>query len=318
MVANTLADSLKPERSSLDLRVLRYFIAVAEEHNITWAAELLQVSQPTLSRQLKGLEEDLGVTLLDRGSHSVELTTAGRLLYERAQTLVALADKTERELRESDGVLGGIVSIGCAETRSMAFLSQRIKTFRAVHPSVRFDIRTMTADVAQERLEQGLLDFGLLVDPVDVSRYGYIRTHVTDRWGILMRPDHPLADRRVITPADLNGESLILTAREAPRSEELNWLGEAAPDAVVAATSDLNLNGASMVREGVGLLFCFDSSADILDGRLVFRPLEPGVETGAVMVWKQGRTLSSAASAFRKMLHDESEPDAGGDDRTVS
>lgn len=290
----------KPAKSPLDLHVLRYFLAVAEERNITWAAELLQVSQPTLSRQLKKLEDDLGIALFHRGAKTIELTPEGHLLYDRAQTLVALADKTERELRDSQGNLTGNIAIGCAESRSMTYLSRRIAAFRALHPHIRFDIRTLTADMTQERLEQGLLDLGLMSEPVAVDRYDYVRTHVTDRWGMLVRADSPLAKLTVIRPQDLVGATMIMPYRAEVQREVMSWFGDVAQQITMAATFNLSMNAATMVRNGVGISFSFD--VPVVDERLLFRPLSPKMETGAVIAWKKGQSMTPAASAFVEFL----------------
>ncbi|OZG69412.1 LysR family transcriptional regulator [Bifidobacterium eulemuris] len=290
----------KPAKSPLDLHVLRYFLAVAEERNITWAAELLQVSQPTLSRQLRKLEDDLGVVLFHRGSKTIDLTAEGHLLYERAQTLIALADKTERELRDSQGNLTGNIAIGCAESRSMTYLSRRIAAFRKLHPLIRFDIRTLTADLTQERLEQGLLDLGLMSEPVAVDRYDYVRTHVTDRWGILMRNDDPLAQHTTIRPQDLEGATMILPYRAEVQREVMNWLGDYANSITLAATFNFGTNAVTMMRNGVGMVFGIDLG--VIDDGLRFRPLSPKMETGAVIAWKKGQSMSPAAAAFVEFL----------------
>ena len=290
----------KPAKSPLDLHVLRYFLAVAEERNITWAAELLQVSQPTLSRQLRKLEEDLGVPLFVRGAKTIDLTAEGHLLVDRAQTLIALADKTERELRDSQGNLTGSIAIGCAESRSMTYLARRIAAFRELHPQIRFDIRTLTADLTQERLEQGLLDLGLMSEPVAVDRYDYVRTHVTDRWGMLVRADSPLAELTVIRPQDLAGATMILPYRPEVQREVLNWFGDVAPQITIAATFNLSMNAATMVRNGVGISFSFD--VPVVDDGLRFRPLSPKMETGSVIAWKKGQSMSPAAAAFIEFL----------------
>ena len=159
---------------SLDIRMLRYFLAVAEEGNITWAAQLLRISQPTLSRQIKQLEQDLGVTLLVRGNQSVSLTAEGELLRERAQTIVSLSDKTAFELQHAGSELDGIISVGCGEVRGMAWLARAMRRFHDLHPRVEFSVFSSSADNIQTRIEQGLLDLGLLLEPADTARYEYL------------------------------------------------------------------------------------------------------------------------------------------------
>ncbi|MBW3081924.1 LysR family transcriptional regulator [Bifidobacterium phasiani] len=311
-MADRATGASKPVRSGLDLRVLRYFLAVAEEGNITWAADLLQVSQPTISRQLKNLEDDLGVTLFHRGAHSVELTNEGHLLYDRARTLVSLADKTERDLRSSHERISGRIVLGCAESHGMAYLAQRIATFGRMHPGVRFDIRTVTADVAQDQLEQGLLDFGLLAGPVSVNRYEYLRTHTPDHWGILMPADHPLASRRAIGPGDLVGERLIMPARDEVMSEVMSWFGPYADRIDVAATFNLILNAATMVSQGVGIAFSFDFG--FRDGDLRYVPLSPSIGTDSVVVWKKDALMSAASATFVDFLRSSLAGEGDGGD----
>lgn len=167
----------------MELRVLRYFLAVAQEENITKAAALLHLTQPTLSRQLMQLEEELGTKLFRRSQYQVILTEGGMLLRRRAQELVELADKTEREFSRRDTELSGEIAIGCGESRSMTFLSQRICSFRKLHPQVQFRIYSAAADDVKERIENGLLDMGLLAEPVDISRYAFQRMPQKDRGG---------------------------------------------------------------------------------------------------------------------------------------
>lgn len=301
-MAEGMTNPPKATKSGLDLRVLRYFLAVAEEGNITWAADLLQVSQPTISRQLRNLEDDLGVTLFHRGSHSVELTAEGHLLYDRARTLVSLADKTERDLRASHERISGRIAFGCAESHGMTYLARRMNEFGRMHPGVRFDVRTVTADVAQDQLDQGLLDCGLMTGPVTVNRYDYVRTHTPDRWGMLVRDDHPLAARVVVHPSDLVGERLIAPARGEVMSEVMSWLGPYADRVDVAATFNLILNAATMVTEGVGIAFSFDFGFD--DRGLRYVPLDPVLDTDSVIVWKKDAMLSAAAATFVEFLRD--------------
>lgn len=210
----------------MELRVLRYFLAVAEEGNITWAAQLLRISQPTLSCQLKQLEGELGVTLFERGSHTITLTEEGRLLRERAQTIVSLADKTEFELKQSGNDLSGEIAVGCGEVRGMTLLSQCMAAFREQHPNVRFRVTSTTSDIIQEQIEQGLMDFGLLTDPVDVSQYEFLRTGITEHWSAMVPGNHPLAERESLTPQNLKDVPLLFPVRTPVHNLLLNWFGQ--------------------------------------------------------------------------------------------
>ncbi|MBT1181934.1 LysR family transcriptional regulator [Bifidobacterium sp. CP2] len=284
----------------MELRVLRYFLAVAEEGNITWAAQLLRISQPTLSRQLKQLEEELGVTLFERGPHAITLTEEGRLLRDRAQTIISLADKTEVDLKRSAGDLSGDITAGCGEVGGMSYLAQRMAEFRKTHPAVRFHVVSTTADVIQDQLEQGLMDFGLLADPVDTERYEYLRTGISDHWAAMVPDGHPLQTRDSLTPSDLVGEPLLLPSREPVRRVVMHWFGSLAPQAVIAGTCNLPANGAAMAANGLGLYLCLDYGASYPGVRAV--PLAPMFESSSVLVWKKQGVSSPAAGAFARFL----------------
>ena len=302
-----MAKGHKANQSSLDLRVLRYFIAVAEEGNITWAAELLQVSQPTLSRQLRAMEESLGVTLFHRGSHEIALTGEGRLLLERARTMVALADKTEQDLREVGNNLTGTLTLGCGESRSLPRLFARMAAFRQEHPAVRFDIQTLTADVSKDRLDQGLLDLAVLVEPVSVDRYEYLRLPEHDMWGAQLRADDPLvmSGATAIHPVDCVDRDVIMPMRPEVRDEMLAWLGDYAHRINVAGTFNLALNGTNMVRAGLGIRLGFDVAERPDDIR--FLPLDPPIHTQTLLAWRKGRSLAPVAQAFVDFLRTSSE-----------
>lgn len=284
----------------MELRVLKYFLMVAREENITRAAELLHVTQPTLSRQLAQLERELGVKLFRRGQHSVTLTDDGMLLRRRAQEILALADKTENELSREEGELSGVISIGCGETRSMHELSRLMREFRERNPLVRFEIYTAIADDIKERLDRGVLDLGLLLEPVDISRYDFVRMQSRERWGALCREDSALAQKEAIAPQDLLGEPLIMVKRESVRNELSSWFGPLYDELEIAATYNLIYNAAIMVKNGVGtaLSFIFESNFE----GLCYRPLSPALESGCVMVWKKQQTFAGATAAFLKFI----------------
>lgn len=280
----------------MELRVLRYFLAVAREENMTKAAALLHVTQSTLSRQLAQLEGELGVKLFRRGQYRIVLTDDGMLLRRRAQEIVELADKAERELQHHEQELTGEVAIGCGETVGMTCLSRHIRDFRLRHPQVRFRIYSAIADDAKERIEKGLLDMGLLTEPVDIGRYAFWRLPQKDRWGVLAPKDHPLAQKTGVSPEDLVGVPLLMSGRETVRNELAGWFGDAWEDIEVAATYNLILNAANMVKNGVGVALCFD--LDNISDALTFVPLSPRLETGTVLAWKKDQAASPAAEQF--------------------
>ena len=280
----------------MELRVLRYFLVVAREENITKAAALLHVTQPTLSRQLMQLEEELGVKLFHRGKYHVILTDEGVLLRRRAQEIVDLADKTAREFQRKEGELTGEISIGAGESNSMTGLSRKIASFRQEHPLVRFNIYSATADDIQDRLDKGLLDLGLLAEPVDIGRYEFIRMPKRDRWGAWVRKDDPLAEKDSVTPKDLLGTPLLLSRREQVQKELSGWFGDDFERMEIAATFNLILNAANMVRNHVGVALGFFIGN--LSDELRFIPFSPALETGTVLVWKKGQAFSPAAERF--------------------
>ena len=284
----------------MELRVLKYFLAVAREENITRAAVLLHLTQPTLSRQLMQLEEELGVQLFHRSRYHIVLTDEGMLLRRRAQELVDLAEKTEREFACRETELMGEISIGAGETRSMSFLSRAMVSFRTLYPKVTFRIFSANADDVKERLDMGILDMGLLTEPVDVGKYAFCRMREKDLWGVLVRADSPLAAMEAVTPQDLEDVPLLISGREIVQRELASWFGERWEKLQIAATFNLVLNAANMVRCGVGTALCFDLNMAFDDLR--FLPLSPRMETGTVLVWKKDQILTPAVEAFHQHI----------------
>lgn len=280
----------------MELRVLRYFLLVAREENITRAAELLHVTQPTLSRQLMQLEQELGTKLFHRGQHSITLTDDGMLLKQRAQELIILADKTEREFSRTEGVLTGELSIGSGETLSMHTLAQWISSFRDKYPLVQYDIYSATADEIKDRIEKGILDMGLLVGPADISRYEFIRMPRKERWGILIAEDSLLAEKAFVTPSDLIQTPLLIAKRNLVRDELRGWFGPYYDSLKIIATFNLLYNAAVMAANGIGAVLCMEHDRNYEN--LKFIPLKPTLETGAVLVWKKHQIHSPAASEF--------------------
>ena len=285
----------------MEFRVLKYFLMVAREENITKAAALLHLTQPTLSRQLMQLEAELGVKLFHRSKHSIILTEDGMLLKRRAQEIVSLSDKTVQELSHKEDMLSGEIAIGCGETKNMLFLSEQIKKFRQKYPLVQFSIHSAIADDIKERIEKGVLDIGLLMEPVDVGKYEFIRMPQKEKWGILVRKDSELAAKESINPKDLTNVPLIMVKRELVKNELASWFGDYYEGLRIAATYNLILNAASMVERGVGVALCFDLGAAFYED-LCFIPLAPTLETGSVLVWKKNQTLGAATSQFMRFL----------------
>ncbi len=281
----------------MELRVLQYFLAAAREENITKAAALLHITQPTLSRQLMQMEEELGVKLFRRGKHNILLTEEGMLLRRRAQEIVDLAEKAAKEVKREEEMVLGEISIGCGETQNMKPLSEMIASFRQKYPDVSFNIYTAIADDVKERLENGVLDMGLLLEPVEVSRYHYLRMPLREKWQVLMRRDFQLAEKQKITPGDLEGIPLIMAKRQSVRNELENWFGHDKEKLDIVSTCNLSHHNQSIMVEsgiGVALVMEFACSQDTL----CLRPLEPEIESGCVLVWKKNLTLSLAMQRF--------------------
>lgn len=273
---------------------------VAREENITRAAGLLHVTQPTLSRQLMQLEEELGVKLFHRNKYRVTLTEEGMLLKQRAQEIVALSDKAKEELTRSEGALAGTVSIGCAEARSFSVLAEQIVAFRALYPRVRFYIYSATADDVKDRMEKGLLDIGFLIEPVDVSRFSFIRMPLRERYGALVRKDSPLAEKETISPQDLLGTPILFGNRDGVRDEIAGWFGDLFDSMEVVARYNLIRNGATLVEKGAGAALTIDQ--DNIGENLRFIPLSPALEIGSVLAWKNLQAYPPAVRCFIEHL----------------
>lgn len=284
----------------MELRVLNYFLMVAREENITKAAQLLHVTQPTLSRQLMQLEEELGVQLFHRGKHSVTLTEDGMLLRRRPQEITSLSEKTIAEFKNKEEEASGEIFIGCGETRSMSILSDNIKRFREIYPLVQFHIYSATADDIKERLEKGLLDIGLLTEPVDISKYEFVRMPYKERWGVLVNSDSQLYEKESVSPTELVDIPLIMVQRNSVKNELASWFGDTYEQLDMVATYNLILNAASMVKEGAGTAVCFDLGMKYEDLRFV--PFAPKLETGSVLVWKKNQVHSDTLRLFLQFL----------------
>ena len=285
----------------MEIRVLNYFLMAAREENITKAANLLHLTQPTLSRQLMQLEEELGVKLFRRSKHRIILTEEGMLLRRRAEEIVALAEKTRDDLQHRQEQLAGTISIGSGELRSCRFLSRLMTGFQRENPLVRFALYSGNADNIKERIERGLLDVGLLQEPVDITRYSFVRTPVREQWGVLIRRDSDLATRTCVTPADLASVPLILPEREIVQNELFSWFGSYAEGLRITAAGNLLYNMASLARESGNGVITLNLDCTYED--LCFIPLSPGLESNTVLVWKKAQPFSAAAAAF--ILHSQ-------------
>lgn len=250
----------------MEIRVLRYFLTVVREESITKAADVLHITQPTLSRQLAQMEEEIGVKLFNRGTRKITLTNEGILLRRRAEEILQLVDKTEKELIEQEEQVEGKISVGCGEIAAVQILPRLIKSFREKYSLVTFDIFTATADLVKEQMDKGLLDIGLLLEPVDMEKYDFIRLDIKENWVVLMRPDSPLCKKKNVSAKDLAGLPLILPRRMNVQNELASWFGDYYENLNVVFTSNLSTNGAVMVREGLAYS-CFIFSVRWLRGK---------------------------------------------------
>ena len=293
----------------MELRVLRYFLAIAREGTISGAANYLHVTQPTLSRQIRDLEEELGQKLLVRGSHRVTLTAEGMLLRKRAEEIVSMADKTEEEFQSMKGDLSGDIYIGGGETDAMNEIAAVCCALHRDHPGIRYHLYSGNAQDVTERLDKGLLDFGLLIQPTDITKYHYLSLPVRDTWGVVMRRDSPLAAKDVVGPEDLQPLPLIFSRQVLEERSEGNglveWFGPSWSRLNIVTTFNLCYNAAVMARQGLGYVVSLDKLVDTSPASpLCFRPLRPALESGLDIVWKKYQVFSSAAQLFLERLEE--------------
>lgn len=283
----------------MEIRVLRYFLAVVQEGSITKAAEQLHITQPTLSRQLAQMEDEAGVKLFVRGARNIVLTNEGLLLRRRAEEILELVDKTERELSEQDEMVEGTVSIGCGDLAAVQLLPDLICSFHERYPTVTFDLYTATADDIQARMDRGLTDVGLLLEPVNMDKYDYIRLDKREQWVVIMHPESPLAKLEQITPKDLKGLPLILPRRLSVRSELARWFGRDFDKLDVLFTSNLPSTSSVMVQNKLAYSISIKGSVSFWDKETVTcRPLSPALTATSVIAWRRKQPFALAAEKF--------------------
>ena len=286
----------------MELRVLQYFLAVAREQSISGAAEFLHLSQPTLSRQLKDLEEELGKQLFIRGNRKITLTEEGVLLRKRAGEILELVKKTEQEIALSDDTVAGDIYIGAGETDAIRVIAKAAQQLQRKYPEVRLHIASGDAADVVEKLDKGLIDFGVLFDPQDLSKYNYLKIPEKDTWGVLMRRDAALAQKACIRPEDLWDKPLILSRQHREGSALLMWLNRSEADLHIVATYSLLYNGSILVDEGIGYAITLDRIINTNGSNLCFRPLAPTLQAGLCVVWKKYQVFTKAAELFLDSL----------------
>ncbi len=283
----------------MEIRVLRYFLTVVREEGINRAAEALHITQPTLSRQLSQLEEEVGVKLFHRGAKKITLTNEGILLRRRAEEILSLVDRTEKELIEQDEFVEGRIVIGCGELAAVQVLPEIIESFQKKYPLVTYDIFTANADLVKEQMEKGLIDIGVLLEPIDMEKFDFIRLAGKERWVVLMRPDDPLAEKEAVSAGDLEDLPLILPRRTNVQNELSNWFGDSFKKAKILFTSNLSTNGAVMVERGLACSLVIEGSVPFWDKeKIACRPLSPELTANSALAWKKQQPFSLAATKF--------------------
>ena len=289
----------------MELRVLKYFLTAVEEGNITRAADILHITQPTLSRQLMELEAELGTALLIRGKRSVTLTDEGFLFKQQAEMIVELSDKLEHTFKDKKDVVCGTIRIGAAEAAGGRALAVYMKEFRDKYPDVQFDLYNGMADNIKEMLEHGLLDLGLVLEPIDTAKFEYIRLPHKETWGLLLRKDHELAEKEMITVEDIPQYPLIMPGRENAKNELLHWMQCEERHLNVPAYYNLLSNAALLVGAGMGCAVCLDGALSIhADPALCFRRILPEHTTRSVILWKKNHLFSQVASLFIQTIQE--------------
>lgn len=290
----------------MELKNLTTFLAVAEKETISAAAKHLHLSQPSLSRQLMDLEKELGVTLFTRGNRKITLTEDGLLFRKRAEEIVELLEKTRSEFLSPRDTIAGNVSIGAGETYVIQLLGAIIKEIQAEYPNIKFHFFSGNADEVKERLDKGLLDFGVVISPVDVKKYDSLRLPAKDTWGVLMRKDSPLAVKEVITPKDLWDVPLITSRQSLVSSELSKWLKKDLKKLTVVATYNLVYNASKLVEEGVGYGLTLDKLVNFApDSPLCFRKLSPTLESNLDVIWKNTQVFSKASGLFLERMKEQ-------------
>ena len=282
----------------MEIRTLRYFMAIAREENMTRAAETLHVTQPTLSKQMQALEAELGKKLFRRHSFSIELTEEGMLLRRRAEDLLSMADKITAEFAAMDDIIGGNIYFGCAESWQIRHLARVIRHFKLQYPEFHYHITSGDTEQVTEKLDRGLLAFAIIVEEPDYEKYHVLRMPEGDRWGLVMRADNALARKPVIHAGDLRGLPLFCS-EQGWRNDLPRWCGDQMDELHLEGSFRLAYNGAVFAREGLGYLLTFDHLVDTSpESGLVFRPLDPPLENAMYLIWKKQQVFTPIAERF--------------------
>ena len=286
----------------MEIRTLRYYLAVAREENMTRAAEQLHVTQPTLSKALKSLEDELGKKLFTRRSFSISLTEEGVLLRNRAEDLVAMADRIEREFVSLDDITGGDIYFGLAESYQIRYLAREIRQFKMTYPGLRYHITSGDTEQVTEKLDKGLLDFAVICETPDEKKYHHILFPESDYFGVVFPADSPLVEKEKITAEDLAGLPLF-SSEQSWENDIRPWAGERFATLRLEGSFRLAYNGSMFAKEGLGILLTLNDLVDTSPGSgLVFRPLYPHLEMKMYLIWNKYRSFTPIAERFLKQI----------------
>ncbi|GEN94747.1 LysR family transcriptional regulator [Pediococcus ethanolidurans] len=291
----------------MDIRVLRYFVAIAQEQNISHAAQLLHVSQPALSRQIADLETELNIKLFDRGHRQLKLTQEGYYLLERAQEIIGMVDKTTYNLQKQD-VVSGTLDIGGGESNAMNYVMLAVQQIVHKYPQVHINLRSGDADLIQRQLDSGALEFGIIMGHRQFDNYNSIMLPEENRWGVLMRADEQLAHNKVITATDLIGRSLIVSAQAKQRGIFKEWGNELTDQFNFIGTYNLIFNASLLIKTGACMALTYEDLVDTSENsELVFRPLGPKLTDPNILIWSKNRRLPNVSRLFietiQKIIH---------------
>lgn len=290
----------------MEIRVLQYFLTIAREESISKAAEVLHITQPTLSRQMKELEDEFQKQLFIRGNRKITLTKDGILLKQYAQEIINLTQKAERELSKEQDDLSGDIYIGGGESASMRLVMRVIASMQKIYPQVHFHIFSGNAQDVADKLDSGLLDFGIFFDPVNLSQYDYFTLPGKETMGVLMKKDDPLAKYEAITPQLLKDKPIILSDQNIVKNELAGWIGGNERKLNIKVTYNLINNSALLVEEGGGYALTFDNIIHLDEkSTLCFRPLLPRLEDGIHIACKKYHVFSKQAETFLELLKKE-------------
>lgn len=297
----------------MELRVLQYFLAVTREQSISAAAESLHLSQPTLSRQLKDMEEELGKQLLIRGNRRITLTEEGMILRKRAEEILELVQKTENEITLPDETIAGDIFIGAGETEGVRFLIEAAQSLRVQYPDIHLHIHSGDGCDVMEKLDKGLIDFGLVFDNVDTAKYESLRMPSCDTWGVLMRRDSLLANLSAVTPEDLWDQPLIVSRNSIENVSLPAWFKQDKTKLNIVATYNLLYNGSLMVDEGLGYALAFDKIINTANTNLCFKPLQTSLHAEINIIWKRYSIFTKAAERFMLKLREMTDTEKAAD-----